>query len=181
MNVKSFIAVNYENKCNWALGANKPNQTQSKPDCSDRLKIIQIKRIFYLTYIHRAAMYGLLVFYFGETKLAVSKNLVAASATPLVLSILSQGQNYGYAIIKRVRELSAGQMQWTDGMLYPVLHRLESQGLIKSQERVSETGRKRRYYRIENKGTTVLKEQRNQWMLVYSTLKQLWETKPCLT
>ena len=113
--------------------------------------------------------------------MAVSKDLIAASAGPLVLSILSQGENYGYAIIKRVRELSGGQMQWTDGMLYPVLHRLENQGLIKSQERVSETGRKRKYYRIEDKGTAVLKEQRSQWMLVYSTLKQLWETKPCLT
>jgi PadR family transcriptional regulator PadR len=113
--------------------------------------------------------------------LTVSKDLVAASAAPLVLSILSQGENYGYAIIKRVRELSGGQMQWTDGMLYPVLHRLENQGLIKSEERISETGRKRRYYRIEDKGTTALKEQRSQWMLVYSTLKQLWKEELCLT
>jgi len=113
--------------------------------------------------------------------LAVSKDLIAASAGPLVLSILSQGENYGYAIIKHVHELSNGQMEWTDGMLYPVLHRLESQGLIKSDERVSETGRKRRYYRIKKKGTEVLKKQRSQWMLVYSTLKQLWETKPCMT
>ena len=113
--------------------------------------------------------------------MSVSKDLVAASATPLVLSILSEGENYGYAIIKRVHELSGGQMQWTDGMLYPVLHRLEKQGLIRSQERLSETGRKRRYYRIENKGTTVLREQRSQWMLVYSTLRKLWENEPCLT
>ena len=113
--------------------------------------------------------------------MTVSKDLIAASAAPLILSILSQGENYGYAIIKRVRQLSGGKMQWTDGMLYPVLHRLENQGLIKSQERISETGRKRRYYRIEDKGAMALKEQRNQWMLVYSTLKQLWETKPCLT
>ena len=113
--------------------------------------------------------------------MAVSKDLVAASASPLVLSILAQGENYGYAIIKRVRQLSNGQMQWTDGMLYPVLHRLEKQGLIRSDGRISETGRKRRYYQIEDKGTTVLKEQKSQWMLVYSTLKQLWEIKPCLT
>jgi len=113
--------------------------------------------------------------------LAISKDLIAASATPLVLSILSQGENYGYVIIKYVHELSNGQMEWTDGMLYPVLHRLESQGLIKSDERISEKGRKRRYYRIENKGTTVLKKQRSQWMVVYSTLKQLWENEPCLT
>ncbi|MSV28852.1 MAG: PadR family transcriptional regulator, partial [Bryobacterales bacterium] len=58
----------------------------------------------------------------------MSKDLVAASATPLVLAILAQGDSYGYAIIKRVGELSGGHLQWTDGMLYPVLHRLERQG-----------------------------------------------------
>ena len=58
----------------------------------------------------------------------MSKDLVAASATPLVLAILAEGDSYGYAIIKRVTELSGGHLQWTDGMLYPVLHRLERQG-----------------------------------------------------
>ena len=57
----------------------------------------------------------------------VGKDLVAASATPLVLGILADGDSYGYAIIKRVTELSGGHLQWTDGMLYPVLHRIERQ------------------------------------------------------
>ena len=113
--------------------------------------------------------------------MAISKDLVAASATPLVLTILSKGENYGYAIIKRVRELSKGQMQWTDGMLYPVLHRLEEQKLIQSKWRESETGRKRKYYKIKKEGTKVLKEQQKQWKVVYSTLRQLWEKEPCLT
>ena len=113
--------------------------------------------------------------------MVISKDLVAASATPLILSILSEGESYGYAIIKRVRELSNGQMQWTDGMLYPVLHRLEAQKLIKSKWRESETGRKRKYYKIKKEGTKVLKEQQNQWKVVYSTLRQLWEKEPCLT
>ena len=113
--------------------------------------------------------------------MAISKDLVAASATPLILSILSEGENYGYAIIKRVRELSNGQMRWTDGMLYPVLHRLEGQKLIQSKWRESETGRKRKYYKIKKEGTKVLKEQQNQWKVVYSTLRQLWEKEPCLT
>lgn len=112
--------------------------------------------------------------------MAISKDLVAASATPMVLSILAEGENYGYSIIKRVRQLSAGQMTWTDGMLYPVLHRLEKQGLIESQLRKSETGRNRKYYKIKNQGQKVLKEQKSQWMLVHSTLTQLWETQPCL-
>ena len=60
----------------------------------------------------------------------MGKDLVAASATPLVLAILAEGDSYGYAIIKRVTELSGGHLQWTDGMLYPVLHRLERQGLV---------------------------------------------------
>ena len=68
----------------------------------------------------------------------MSKDLVAASATPLVLAILAEGDSYGYAIIKRVTELSGGHLQWTDGMLYPVLHRLERQGQVADGGRVFE-------------------------------------------
>ena len=113
--------------------------------------------------------------------MAISKDLVAASSAPLILSILIDGTSYGYAIIKRVRELSNGEMQWTDGMLYPVLHRLEKQKLISSKWQVSESGRKRKYYRIEPKGSKTLDVQRNQWQIVHSTLTRVWENKPCLT
>ena len=58
----------------------------------------------------------------------IDKDLVAASATPLVLAILAEGESYGYAILKRVRELSDGELEWTDGMLYPLLHRLTASG-----------------------------------------------------
>jgi DNA-binding PadR family transcriptional regulator len=113
--------------------------------------------------------------------MSIPKDLVAASATPMILAILAEGESYGYAITRRVRELSGGRMEWTDGMLYPVLHRLERQGLIKSFMRQSETGRKRRYYRIQSRGKNALNTQRGQWMLVHSVLNQLWENKPCLT
>lgn len=113
--------------------------------------------------------------------MAISKDLVAASATPIVLSILSEGPSYGYAIIKKVHQLSGGQIKWTDGMLYPVLHRLEKQGLISSKWGVSEEGRKRKYYQIKEQGTEALNSQKSQWEVVYSSLKQLWENKPCLT
>ena len=56
------------------------------------------------------------------------KELVAASTEPLVLSILSQGENYGYALIQEVKHLSGEKIEWTDGMLYPVLHRMEQRG-----------------------------------------------------
>jgi len=113
--------------------------------------------------------------------MTVSKDLVAASATPLILSILAQVDSYGYAIIQRVRELSGGQMQWTDGMLYPVLHRLEKQNLIESYLSTAETGRQRKYYRLKRNGTKALAEHKSQWLLVHNTLQQLWEKKPCLT
>ncbi len=113
--------------------------------------------------------------------MGVSKDLVAASATGLILSILAEGDSYGYAIIKRVRELSGGRMQWTDGMLYPVLHRLEKQGLIESYEQPSESGRRRKYYHLKKQGTKALAEHRDQWMLVHNALQQLWERRPCVT
>jgi len=96
----------------------------------------------------------------------IDKDLVAASATPLVLAILSEGESYGYAIIKRVAELSGGELEWTDGMLYPLLHRLERNGLVEAFWRQSETGRQRKYYRLTRSGTEHLDRQRRQWEVV---------------
>jgi len=104
----------------------------------------------------------------------IPKDLVAASATPLILSILDQRESYGYAIIRRVRELSDGRIVWTDGMLYPVLHRLEEQGLIRSEWRVAETGRRRKYYRLEEAGLLVLRREQKRWIAVHTTLEKLW-------
>jgi PadR family transcriptional regulator PadR len=102
----------------------------------------------------------------------VGKDLVAASATPLVLGILSEGESYGYAIIKRVAELSGGELEWTDGMLYPVLHRLERNGFVKAGWGRSESGRRRRYYRLTDRGREELTSQRRQWQVVDSTLRR---------
>ena len=104
----------------------------------------------------------------------LGKDLVAASATPLVLAILAEGDSYGYAIIKRVTELSGGHLQWTDGMLYPVLHRLERQGYVAAKWRASDSGRRRKYYRLTKEGRTQLDAQRKQWQVVDDTLRGLW-------
>ncbi len=104
----------------------------------------------------------------------LSKDLVAASATPLVLAILAEGDSYGYAIIKRVAELSSGHLQWTDGMLYPVLHRLERQGLVQATWSASENGRQRKYYQLTSEGRAQLDAQRQQWQVVDETLRGIW-------
>ena len=103
----------------------------------------------------------------------MNKDLIAAAATPLVLSILGRGDSYGYAIIGQVRELSGGRMEWAEGMLYPILHRLEKKGLIESCWGTAETGRRRKYYRLVERGRLVLNEQRRQWRQVSQLLEQL--------
>jgi DNA-binding PadR family transcriptional regulator len=104
----------------------------------------------------------------------VTKDLVAASATPLVLGILAEDESYGYAILKRISELSDGRLQWTDGMLYPLLHRLERLSYVESRWGKSETGRRRKYYRITVTGRDALAVQRQQWDVVDSALRTIW-------
>jgi DNA-binding PadR family transcriptional regulator len=108
----------------------------------------------------------------------LAKDMVAASAKPLLLSILAEGKSYGYEIIQKVRELSGGQIEWSDGMLYPVLHRLERDGLIDSEWQEADTGRQRKYYSINADGRKVLKTERLQWLCVHNTLSKLWKIKP---
>jgi PadR family transcriptional regulator, regulatory protein PadR len=104
----------------------------------------------------------------------IGKDLVAASATPLILAIVAESDTYGYAILKRVSELSGGRLQWTDGMLYPVLHRLEKLGHIEGRWGSSETGRRRKYYHITEQGHAELAEQRKQWQTVDAALRNIW-------
>jgi PadR family transcriptional regulator, regulatory protein PadR len=104
----------------------------------------------------------------------INKDLIAASSTPLVLAILAEKDSYGYAILQRVRELSGGRMEWTDGMLYPVLHRLERLGHIEARWEVAESGRRRKYYWITSQGQARLAEEREQWKAVNSTLQGIW-------
>src|SRR5919112_3385828 len=104
----------------------------------------------------------------------IKKDLMAASSTPIVLAILAEEDSYGYAILRRVRELSGGRMEWTDGMLYPILHRLERLGHIEARWQVADSGRRRKYYRITPGGRARLAEGREQWPGGDATLRGLW-------
>lgn len=106
----------------------------------------------------------------------IDKDLVAATATPLVLGILADGESYGYAIHKRVGELSAGRMQWTDGMLYPLLHRLERLGYVSASWRTSDGGRRRKHYAITDAGRELLAERHRQWTVVADALERVWQS-----
>jgi len=104
----------------------------------------------------------------------IDKDLVAASATPLVLAILADGESYGYAILKRVRTLSGGELEWTDGMLYPLLHRLRRLGWVTTEWRTPPEGRRRQYYTITDGGLAALADQQRQWVAVTHALNDVW-------
>ena len=116
-----------------------------------------------------------------ECRPLIPKELAAASSRPIVMSILSQGDDYGYSIIQRVREASGGEIEWSEGMLYPVLHRLEGEGLISASWKQTENGRRRKYYRLNAAGRRSLSAHRKQWASVHNTLMQLWGPEPCST
>lgn len=108
----------------------------------------------------------------------IEKDLVAAAATPLVLAILAESESYGYAILKRVRELSDGELQWTDGMLYPLLHRLHRLGYVTTEWRTPLGGRRRKYYSISDDGLAALAEHQRQWVAVARTTATSRSSKP---
>jgi PadR family transcriptional regulator, regulatory protein PadR len=109
----------------------------------------------------------------------VPRTLVAASSRALILAILSnQQESYGYEIIQEVKRLSGGRMEWQDGMLYPVLHRLEDEGLIVSRWGFAENGRKRKYYRLAPSGVDALKAEMEQWIQMHQTLMNAWQPNP---
>jgi|GEM_PF-205089 len=135
--------------------------------------------IFILTYIILLCIIVLGIILKG-IKMNISKDLVAASSIPLLLSILEKGDSYGYEIIKKVKEISNDEIKWTEGMLYPILHRLEKQGHIKSYWHESETGRKRKYYMINKSGKEELAIIKNQWQMVNEALNKSWNIKKVL-
>lgn len=106
-----------------------------------------------------------------------SKELIGASTVPIILSILSRGENYGYAIIKEVKEASSGKLDWSEPMLYPVLHRLDKQGLIQSSWKILENGRKRKYYSITSEGRSALSTKKEEWIDLMTYMGELWNLK----
>jgi PadR family transcriptional regulator len=109
-----------------------------------------------------------------------SKELVAASSRPLVLSLLAQGESYGYEMIQKIREISGAEIDWNEGMLYPVLHRLERDKLVVSEWKHA-GGRERKYYRLTPSGRRALAAEKTSWLNVNNTLARLWKAIPAST
>jgi len=108
----------------------------------------------------------------------VSKALVAASTKPLVLTILRNGENYGYQIIQSVRRLAGGRLEWSEPMLYPLLKRMERDGLIQSEWKINENKRLRRYFRLTEKGLKEQERETADWSLINDLFAKLIKPAP---
>lgn len=98
----------------------------------------------------------------------IDKGLIGGSTNLLLLSLLDEADRYGYEIIKELELRSDKAFQFKEGTLYPVLHKLENSGFVKSYMAKGDTGKERRYYQITKKGKKQLVEEREKWK-VFST------------
>ncbi len=108
------------------------------------------------------------------------KEIIAASTIPIVLTILLSGEQYGYELIQQAKRMSNGKLDWTDAMLYPVLHRLQRDGYLTSRWVILENGRKRKYYSITAEGKALLAEKKDDWTALLHLFANMWnlEIKP---
>jgi DNA-binding PadR family transcriptional regulator len=107
-----------------------------------------------------------------------SSELLKGSLQTIILKLLAeQGRMYGYEITQRVKELSASEIQLTEGALYPTLHKLEAEGLL-TTETVNIGKRIRKYYSLtpEGKNTAAMRVQ--EFMDFVATMKVILSTKP---
>ena len=90
-------------------------------------------------------------------------DLIQGTLDLLILKTLALEPNHGWAIARRIRQVSGDVLQITQGSLYPALHRLEHQGWIKAQWRVGESGRDQRMYALTAAGRKQLAKELESW------------------
>ncbi|MAE66061.1 MAG: PadR family transcriptional regulator [Phycisphaeraceae bacterium] len=102
-----------------------------------------------------------------------SPDLVRGTVVPIVLALLSEEARYGYEIVKLVNARTNGRFEWKEGTLYPTLHRLEAERLIKAKWLTAESGKRRKYYTLTPKGETELGRRRAAWQQFAETVNVL--------
>lgn len=93
----------------------------------------------------------------------MDKKLMNISISMMLLKLLENQDMYGYEMIKELEARSENVFSLKEGTLYPVLHALETNGAIDSYEKVSDTGRMRKYYHISKRGAKMLADKTMEW------------------
>lgn len=122
----------------------------------------------FIVYIQRTSQYG-------GIAMNIKKELAGASTSMIILSVLVRGSNYGYEIVKRANESSGDLFTWQEGTVYPVLRKLEKEGLLTSDWQETEVGRKRKYYCITTAGREALAVGRKEWKGFYQLITNTME------
>lgn len=102
------------------------------------------------------------------------KDLMGASSIPSILSILRNGDTYGYDINKQLREASGGRIAWKEGSLYPILKKMEDLKYIKSYWEMGDSDRPRKYYKITAIGKKAMDESREELIDMVAIMNKLW-------
>jgi PadR family transcriptional regulator, regulatory protein PadR len=93
----------------------------------------------------------------------MDSKFLGSAVEMLILEVAGQGQTYGYELAQTVAERSNGQFELKEGSLYPALHRLERQKLLRSFWRETE-GRRRKYYELTEAGRVDLASRKKSWL-----------------
>ncbi len=97
-------------------------------------------------------------------------DLIQGTLDLLILKTIASEPKHGWAIAKRIQQVSEDVLQVTQGALYPALHRLEQQGWISAEWRVTDTGREAKFYRLTKAGRTQLDKELAQWERLSSAI-----------
>ncbi len=95
----------------------------------------------------------------------IEKSLLSGSTPLLILSLLKDGDKYGYEMIEELAKRSDDTFQLKEGTLYPLLHALEKEGFVRSYSKVAPSGRERKYYQLTNSGRANLEHKEEEWVL----------------
>ena len=108
-----------------------------------------------------------------------SKELIKGTLQTIILKVLSDhDQMYGYEITQKVLDLTDGEIQLSEGSLYPHLHRMEAEGIL-STHTVHIGKRVRKYYKITQKGTSVVREKIEDFTEFVKIMQNVLNIKPC--
>jgi len=110
------------------------------------------------------------------------KEMTAVGATPIILALLAEREDYGYSLIRRLKSSSGELFEWAEGMLYPILHRLEQQGYLESRfdstaGKRGERGRRRKYYAVTDRGRAYLTEIMDEWKRIFAVIEHIGSGK----
>ena len=105
---------------------------------------------------------------------SISKELLGVSAIPVILSVLQNGDTYGYEIIQRIKDFTDGEVVWLEASVYPLLKKMENKGLIKSYWKMKDKERPRKYYTILAEGRKQMEYNKQEWQRLNGVFKQLW-------